>query len=726
MTARGKILREPNSGTGLLIIDGRQFPFSIDGIWRSESVAKAGLEVEVEFDKNLQITGITALGESPMARQGFFHRVASRLFPRILSCLMFFTIASGFGTAEAQSIWQTIKRAAQQTAQQQRQQSQRQPQQEQQQRSTQSAAAPQQAPQGQNGLRPFTPPAGTKVEDKVLGPATPDARFYLSPHGVHVAVVTTAGSRGVVLYDGVEGPKFDGICGVGVEGIAGDPRQIVFSPDGEHYVYCGRLGGEFVAMVDGKEYARTTADPSTASPFTVVFTPDSKHVFMNVQTGNPGYYRLLADGKAGPASNGRITPIISPDGTRCAYLVTDPRDNTTRTLVVDGKPTGYLSAPVQFSADSKHLFSIASAPASPGMAPPKLLLMDGKPILKADSVTLHVPPAGNMNVSEVLAGSYRGPGTKFLVIDGKKVPGSEIPGNVAIQQFIFSPDGKHYACVYGNKTGTGTTWVFSDGKRGPNYQDIQQLAFTPDSSKLVYVALANLKRFIVYDGQESEGLAGVLDPVIAPAGNHVAAVFPSANGSPASLYLDGKTMPVPGRAAVGVIFSPDGAHYAYNCDGHLVLDGVLQENSAIHGNNESKYIFSPDGNHVAHFSTKVSTSPYTPGIFADGKWFPVESGITSGITKMAFTPDSKHLVWALETADYHFRAYIDGKTVFDALRPTQGTELNSQAWWEAAPDGTISFLARDETSLKRITVTPSPESNLDALLGGSLQARQQR
>jgi hypothetical protein len=91
---------------------------------------------------------------------------------------------------------------------------------------------------------------------------------------------------------------------------------------------------------------------------------------------------------------------------------------------------------------------------------------------------------------------------------------------------------------------------------------------------------------------------------------------------------------------------------------------------------------------------------------------------------MAFTPDSKHLVWALETADYHFRAYIDGKPVFEAARPTQGTELNSVAWWEPAADGTISFLARDESSLKRITVTPSAESNLTALLGGSVQARQ--
>ena len=216
MTARGKILREPNRGTGLLMIDGRQYPFSIDGIWRSEILAKAGLEVEVEFDKNLQITGITALPKAQMARQGFFHRVASRLFSRMLSCLMFFTIASGLLTAEGQSIWQQMKQAAKE------------------------------AQEAQNGLRPLNPPAGTKVEEKVLGPAEQGTRFYLSPHGVHVAVVTTSGSRAVVLYDGVEGP---------ITGMA-------FTPDSKHLLWTLETADyHFRAYIDGEpvfEAARPT------------------------------------------------------------------------------------------------------------------------------------------------------------------------------------------------------------------------------------------------------------------------------------------------------------------------------------------------------------------------------------------------------------------------------------------------------------------------------------
>lgn len=68
MKAHGKVLREPNSGPGLLMIDGRQFRFFLDGIWHAEALPRRGLEVEVELDRNLQVTGITTVPESQIAR----------------------------------------------------------------------------------------------------------------------------------------------------------------------------------------------------------------------------------------------------------------------------------------------------------------------------------------------------------------------------------------------------------------------------------------------------------------------------------------------------------------------------------------------------------------------------------------------------------------------------------------------------------------------------------
>lgn len=69
MKTRGKVLREPNAGPGLLMIGGQQFRFSLAGVWKSEVPPKSGLNVEVELDNNLQVTGITVIPEPQIARE---------------------------------------------------------------------------------------------------------------------------------------------------------------------------------------------------------------------------------------------------------------------------------------------------------------------------------------------------------------------------------------------------------------------------------------------------------------------------------------------------------------------------------------------------------------------------------------------------------------------------------------------------------------------------------
>jgi hypothetical protein len=68
MKARGKVLREPNAGPGLVMIDGQQFRFWLDGIWRSETLPTRGLAVEVELDRSLQVTGMTPIAEPQVVR----------------------------------------------------------------------------------------------------------------------------------------------------------------------------------------------------------------------------------------------------------------------------------------------------------------------------------------------------------------------------------------------------------------------------------------------------------------------------------------------------------------------------------------------------------------------------------------------------------------------------------------------------------------------------------
>jgi hypothetical protein len=67
MTKRGKILRDPGTKPGLLMIEGRQYRFCIEGVWKSEVPPRPGLAVDVQFDRAGQILAITAVSESPPA-----------------------------------------------------------------------------------------------------------------------------------------------------------------------------------------------------------------------------------------------------------------------------------------------------------------------------------------------------------------------------------------------------------------------------------------------------------------------------------------------------------------------------------------------------------------------------------------------------------------------------------------------------------------------------------
>jgi len=53
----------------LLIVEGQQYPFALEGVWKSEVAPKPGLVVEVDFDGNGQISSITAVPESVLAKE---------------------------------------------------------------------------------------------------------------------------------------------------------------------------------------------------------------------------------------------------------------------------------------------------------------------------------------------------------------------------------------------------------------------------------------------------------------------------------------------------------------------------------------------------------------------------------------------------------------------------------------------------------------------------------
>ena len=69
MAKRGKILRDANAGPGLLMVEGQQYPFALECVWKSEVPPRPGLAVDVDFDSTGKISGITAVQEAQLAKE---------------------------------------------------------------------------------------------------------------------------------------------------------------------------------------------------------------------------------------------------------------------------------------------------------------------------------------------------------------------------------------------------------------------------------------------------------------------------------------------------------------------------------------------------------------------------------------------------------------------------------------------------------------------------------
>jgi hypothetical protein len=536
----------------------------------------------------------------------------------------------------------------------------------------------------------------------------PGSQFGVSPLGVHVAMQSHSGSRIVMVYDGVAGPKFDQIF---AQGATTGALGVTFSPDGKRYAYCGRVGSEFVVMVDGKETARgSEGNPGLSdSSCAISFTPGSKHVYYTslARTG----YRIVFDGKASPpgASGDPRDFVVSPNDDHYAYPWADPTPGSRiQKLVVDGNPAPYYGTGPQWSPDSQHLYTKASVPGGGAID----VLEDGKPVMRTNGVTLYLPPVGNMGIAVINRGTPPG---MFIAIGGKVVPGSEA-GPARINEVVFSPDGKHYAVRYNSQN--GQAFVFADGKKGLEYQTIVSNLPTPGvqskfagftaDSKVVYIGNSPSGQFLVIGDEETQLAPGGNQILIGPTGNRVAAA------GPATVILDGKAMKFPGGQENSLKFSPDGSHFAFalNAQGALilVLDGVPQSG---HGMIEAPYAFSPNSKHIAYVCRPPNpTGNDDVGVCLDDKY--VRTGAL--VENLTFTPDSNHIFW-VRRLGVTFRLFADGKPVLDGT--STATAGFRKETMQIDPSGALLILSQDATSLKRFSITPSPDSSIASLFGGA-------
>jgi hypothetical protein len=66
---RGTIIKVPDASPGLLILNGRQMPFTLQGVWKSPQAPAANMTVDVELDSAGAIAAITVVDSKEVAAQ---------------------------------------------------------------------------------------------------------------------------------------------------------------------------------------------------------------------------------------------------------------------------------------------------------------------------------------------------------------------------------------------------------------------------------------------------------------------------------------------------------------------------------------------------------------------------------------------------------------------------------------------------------------------------------
>ncbi len=248
-----------------------------------------------------------------------------------------------------------------------------------------------------------------------------------------------------------------------------------------------------------------------------------------------------------------------------------------------------------------------------------------------------------------------GPVGKWRVaIDGREDPEYDVVNNLT-----FGHDGSCFAYGAMRKIDDTNLWfmVVNGVETFIPYEAIsaKSPAFTPVSSRLVYIAKKGDKATVVVDGREGPLHDKIVHPIpcFSDDGQHIAYVARDfdAEGGTDTVMLDGKSGPrfdfIPAQS---LIFSPDSRRHAYGGQrGGVVPQDPSTWVVVVDGKAGPEYdqvdhiSFSPDSRHVAYKARK------------DGKWTLIVDGApTPACDELAdgfpvFSPDSSRIAYGLKT-----------------------------------------------------------------------------
>jgi hypothetical protein len=68
-TAKGRVLRDTTHGDGLMSVEGNQYTFRLEGMWKSDIAPKVNMQVEVDFDDAGTVVAVRGIDPGAAARE---------------------------------------------------------------------------------------------------------------------------------------------------------------------------------------------------------------------------------------------------------------------------------------------------------------------------------------------------------------------------------------------------------------------------------------------------------------------------------------------------------------------------------------------------------------------------------------------------------------------------------------------------------------------------------
>ena len=293
---------------------------------------------------------------------------------------------------------------------------------------------------------------------------------------------------------------------------------------------------------------------------------------------------------------------------------------------------------------------------------------------------------------------------QFIALDGREIgPFEDVLG------LAFSPDQQ---LVYAHMFRRNGRWIVLCGNhQSPEYPRIsgsRGVTFSPDGKTWTYQAVLKGEFLNIVDGAQTLTYPGNgnelrAKPVFSADGRHV--MFPNAgmNGSIEAQFvdvgdpniketihadkvlfsqdfrhraaveraadgtyavrIDGREWQLGGASAPNVHFSVAGEHFAIQLNAATL--GEKESNLLIDGNpapaehRASDFVFSPDGNHWA-YTARVQGDRVRNIVVRDGKQIHSFSS-TGNQTRLAFSPDNRHLAYAVAHGPMSWALAVDGE-----------------------------------------------------------------